>query len=805
MKCILLLFACLLSLPAEAEEAWQFEVDRAVLLWGDGRQLAPVEAGLLPEAQAEASTGPSIEVEALAPNQWRVMRRDAPGAGLQWDRVLSVDAVPTGSGRPLNYYSTIEWRPRFVEGGRGWAARGAGDIVLVLGEGALIVAIDAATGLVRWQVNHIWEYVRAQEPPPNFNMEMRRVRGRGERARLLEEARVVVGPLVVPNEEGGYRVFVGVTEARRHETATPIHESRVYELSAWGSVDAVVRLPRALATDSGQSHEGGVLLQMEEGALARIEPSFQQRGGWRGSGGTDRVVRTAWYVEPTSPAPVETWPSPRVLSNPDAWLRTAGLPSTIAVAGPHLVQARAGAHADKPDDGAWTFPLRRLHVGTRQFVDVDLRVPFRGTVPPPQTNFSAGNVEDGPKQYDAFTRHEAWLEDISIHEGHLALDVRMKGGAEYRWRFALPDVKTQPDGPSAEFLPPAAPLLAEDPTPPVAVPTLEELVRPGWPEPRVMDPDALVAPFAVPERAAIERLVALALAPSPLQRAALRAIRDLPPEASDLLPLGDLAALFQGMERVGMVLDYELVLRLADEAPQAARLCFAEIQLRTHDHSTRLESSGALHRLGEKGRELLYRAELDEVRNSNETWLGGFAGPGDDDAPELHQEWWRKMRKHLQDADPRLRAAAAWQLAADVNPDAREGTFESTQALLRSAYIPVRSAGAELAGGLARDGRTDGVVLARSLSQALDTPDLDVVGKCLDALGDLGAGARAETAAIHRVVRSGNPENRPTALYVLGSVASPDDAPTIALLEEYVASEDPELAEAAKHALERLR
>lgn len=809
VRSIPVLCILLMALPAVAEEDWTFDAPRAVLVWDDGTRLSPEEAG--PRrgdwGPAGSAAARSIRVQDLAPNAWRVARHDeATGAEL-WARELYVDAVPAGSGRRRTYLSAIAWHPSPTHPGSDSYELVGGDLVLSLGGGALIVAVDLPTGLVRWQVAHVAEYVRSQEDPPNYLMHMARVRGRGERSRLLELARVTAGPVVV-EWEGSYRVFVGVTEDRERETATPIPESRVYEIDGWGEVISVIRLPRALVMNGAVAMEGGALFSLGGGALVRVEPSYQREGGFRGAGGTDRVGRIAWYVEPASEPPPELLLGGPPGDGPHAWLQSRWVPDGVAVCGPYVVQVRAGARLDKAKNGHWTFPLRRFDARTGQFKDMELRVPARGTVPPPTTNFARTTWPDGAQSFDVFTRHEAWLDAVEEVGGRLAIELHTRRGGEWRWTFAIPGVPQPERDPAARPPMPTNVLPTEDPPLRQEPATLDDATRAGWPEVRVTDPDALVAPLAVPDRERVERLAAIALAgPSSVWRASLRVLGELPEEAASLVPAESLPRLVQLLLAHGTLrIDNPLWERLRREAPEAALLVLASMRMESPSQTTQIDAEAALRSLGDAAREIRFRTWIDRERHRNDTFLWKWLLREKDSlSPEERQATWARLRELLRDADPRARAAAATALSADRDPAARAGTLELAKVMLRSAHIEVRVGGAVLAAAHIADGHEQAVTLAAALGEALQTPHSLVVGECLSALQELGPRARSQVEAVRGVVRRGPRDGRARALGVLAFLAAPDDAETLRLLEEYTESPDAELATAATSALQRLR
>lgn len=808
MRWIAALCLLLVSLPAVAEEGWRFDPTFVELRWADDRTLRPEEGGAPSKTDEATPIEPvsPVQIVAEAPNLWRVERR-LPGAeGVAWSRTLHVDGVPPISGRMPSYVSAIAWHPQPTRTTRPSHPSHAGDMILSLGQGALITALDLRTGLVRWQLTHVWEFVRSRESPPNFVMRILRVRQPGERSRLLRDARVVAGPVVVPGEEEGYRVFVGVTEARRTETATPIEASRIYEIGSGGGLVSVTRLPRPLTADGMVAVDGGVLVQMDGGCVARFEPSEQSSGGWRGRGGTDWIGRMPWYVEP---------PTPKRRAddseNDEVWLTTEGEPSSGAAIGPYLVRAAAGACADQPSDGHWIFPLRRLDTRTGRYMQFELRLRFKGRIPPPEVNFSKSSTEDGTERYEAFTPHEAQLVDIAASEGRLALTVGTANGAQHRWLFALPDVPPRSEGDESATLPDAVTLEVSDP------PRAAESDRgvaprgPGWPEVRVMDPKTLLEDPEGRDALYFARLADLAMGErSALRQRAIAVIAELEAESVALLPIEALPDLLVPLAMEGY--DHSLSLlveRLLKEDPDAAAAALARVLLRTHDYSTSDSFAQTLALMGPRGFERLIEIWRDRALNpdafdAHRTWWARTFTDETDDPREAREAYWAALRTRLRDVDPQVRAAAAEELCSTKRAEARVGALEVAEELLLSAHVRVRRAGARLAVDCLRDGQVGTASLARALGRALETPDLDVVDGCLWALRLLGRQARTEIPALLKLALAGAPQNRRFAIQVLGFVARPTDNEVVTFLEGCLNHEDDLLRSVAAHALNRL-
>ena len=230
---------------------------------------------------------------------------------------------------------------------RGGAITYRGDhLLLLLPDSQDLLCVHRPTGEEEWRVARVWEFERRYPGSQTFHLTLSRAKDPALKAALATRCRVTAGPVTAPWADT-WHAFV-VVERGHPESPPggrgPLPEPRVYEIDARGDVVAVTTLPRPVVAHGCLEVDGGVLLDLGAAGVARVEPSPQREAGlcWGGAGGTDLVVRLAWWREPS---PFES---------PPAWLATGAAAQPLALAG--IGRLAAGRRRVRPRAGRPRLP-----------------------------------------------------------------------------------------------------------------------------------------------------------------------------------------------------------------------------------------------------------------------------------------------------------------------------------------------------------------------------------------------------------------------------------------------------------------
>ena len=800
--CLLMIVLCWIMPSALAEE-WKLDPERAVLLWEDEAHEPANTHDVREASDAHPVDGTILEVgtEQIRIAQgsvgvWTVTRESVGADAPAWSRTLSVPAVPLASrGRPAQ---------RITIARRGLEGREA-DVIVMLGSGALIAALDARTGLVRWEVPYVWELQRYMAPPPMGTIGFRRVRRKGARARLLNDANLAFGPIAVPAKDGAYRVFAGVTVSRRHETGTALPESRVYEIDSGGNTMASVQMPVPLVDDGAIAVVEGLVVHMVDGVVARIEPSFQEVAGWRGWESTRRFARIAWLVSPPrrGAGGSETGAAS---GGPPPWLTVPAGLEALALQGTRLVAGEPQARLDRSTNGMWTFPLRLLDTNTGMPGRATLRIPVVGTVPAPSTNYAATHEDGGLTRYRSRVSYAARVSKLTSDGDRLAIELETTPGQRVVCVFVLPGARSasRAEGP----LPASAQVKSIDRVRDRPAESLTGFLTDGWPWRRPHAPAAMFEADLPGTGTRMERLAALvATLPASLHEPAINALtlEGEWAEVQTALSLERRAALVREMVASDGWDWLALLGPIIEEAPELAFPILSDIAAYPSGQIDRNGALVALWQLGESGQARVWRAWREHARDraGEVRDLGTF---GDDHESRISAQpaWHARLRGALDDADPYIRGTAAMELANLEDARARRGLADQVAVSLRSGFLFARRAAAQLAWQLTRDDPAAAAKLAPILVEAIEVSDAVTLDWCCGGLEKLGGRARGQLGALMARVAHAAGDRRVRLLPVLVEICAPEDADVAALLARDVEHSDASVAKTAAWCLKRL-
>src|SRR5262249_45576955 len=122
----------------------------------------------------------------------------------------------------------------------------------------------------------------------------------------------------------------------------------------------------------------GVVWKCQDEAFIRLAASKDGGEPGCGPGGSDLLSSIPWM---------------RRLNRmqPHAWLRTGPAGDATAFGKTHTFCLPSGGYVARPDDSVYHFPLSAVDLQTGDERRCVLHVPFKGKVPPPKTNNSAGS------------------------------------------------------------------------------------------------------------------------------------------------------------------------------------------------------------------------------------------------------------------------------------------------------------------------------------------------------------------------------------------------------------------------------
>lgn len=286
----------------------------------------------------------------------------------------------------------------------------AGDsLVVCAGPLEDVLVLAAADGKERARLERAWEFRPGQPDPPALPTPSPPRRadppgGAGAKEDGGPRSRILAGPVVVPHRErpeygdgavDTFRVFVA-TAVDLHDIDGYAMDGYLLELDASLAPLAMSPLPRLPAGTLRIEGSASADFRLEGGGILRATPSFQRDVHGSKEMGTGRRIRISLLHEP----------APAFL---DGYMTTGGLGAFFADERGMLTASAGGRIASK-NSGEMELPLEVFDFAGRGERRALLRLPIRGPVPRPETNYS-----------ESFPRGEGGTSRIESKDPHIAV------------------------------------------------------------------------------------------------------------------------------------------------------------------------------------------------------------------------------------------------------------------------------------------------------------------------------------------------------------------------------------------------
>ncbi len=158
----------------------------------------------------------------------------------------------------------------------------------------------------------------------------------------------------------------------------------------------------------------GIVWACEGGAFAKVEVSrHRDIGIGMGPGGPDLLCRIDWYRH-LSP------------EEPDAWLMAAPAGDPLAFGEEFAFRVCAGGYVKEPEAGVYHFPLSLIDLKTGVDRTLVLRVPFKGKLPKPETNFSHSQSSGGKNRWRTLGPHILAITWLQVEGKRLRVTLGME-------------------------------------------------------------------------------------------------------------------------------------------------------------------------------------------------------------------------------------------------------------------------------------------------------------------------------------------------------------------------------------------
>jgi hypothetical protein len=171
-----------------------------------------------------------------------------------------------------------------------------------------------------------------------------------------------------------HHIFVAIAKGPNSWNWGYLSDCIVYDLSAEGSVEEMVSLPRMVDGAEFSMVPDGLVWGCHKGALVKLGVSNERQWGM-GPGGPDLLCAIDWYRQ---------FPEMKL----DGWLTAGKVRDVIAFDAGHAFRAVAGGYVAKKDEKIYRFPVSVVDLKEGIESAAVLAVPFKGKLKLPETNVS---------------------------------------------------------------------------------------------------------------------------------------------------------------------------------------------------------------------------------------------------------------------------------------------------------------------------------------------------------------------------------------------------------------------------------
>jgi|GEM_PF-5299369 len=295
------------------------------------------------------------------------------------------------------------------------------EILVCAGPVQDLLCLEKKTGKVSWKLERIWEFERGFIGPSVWSHFMKRA---GESP--FEEAAkpqpkikpaadpeiygsIIGGPIVVEqNRESEDTEKVIYLAVSRGKGPFPnyLSECQVYEIRS-GRVQGVVTLPRLVRGGKYKVSDGGLVWACQNGSMVRFPVAEIERPTfWGGPGGHDCIVEIEWFSQ-------ARFPKKRV------WMTTERVADFTTFADGIAALVPSGGYVPQPTSQVFHFPLAVARLNSGQFQYLEIKVPFEGSMPEPETNYSSFPWDDGKTAWKTLTPYQLAITGLEISKNRL--------------------------------------------------------------------------------------------------------------------------------------------------------------------------------------------------------------------------------------------------------------------------------------------------------------------------------------------------------------------------------------------------
>jgi hypothetical protein len=304
-----------------------------------------------------------------------------------WTKTFPVSAL---RGRPGVYL----WSPRRPNYASSTLQQLAwlGDRLLVCAEAVQpILCLSRESGTTIWQIERPWEFERGFTGPSvwrhhlgrfgrsSFDLDERPLK---EERKVFDErfqCAIVGGPIVVPRRAadggGSYSIFLAISKGPASHLGGYVSDCVLHEFDADGEPLAILKLPQMVRGGDFALHDGGFVWHGQNETFANFAITRLHGFDGDGPGGRDCLARMLWSKQ------IEA-------DEPPGWLIAGKAADPVAFGRAFAYCQPLGGLIAAQDKAVYDFPLVAVELASGRQHPVVLRVPFKGKVSPPDSNFS---------------------------------------------------------------------------------------------------------------------------------------------------------------------------------------------------------------------------------------------------------------------------------------------------------------------------------------------------------------------------------------------------------------------------------
>lgn len=280
-----------------------------------------------------------------------------------------------------------------------------------------VYCLDPFIGTEIWRLDRVWEFQRGFIGPSvwqhyigrfgideTFHSEKDKVdEARSSFDRQFQCA-LIGGPITVPLKfsrgADTHSIFLAVAKGPARQWAVYLSDCVLYEFGDDGKPVSMGTLPQVVDGSQYCVRGSDVIWKCQNDTFVKVSPTRRTRRMSMGPGGSDCTLNLAWFRR-------------LQYEDPKVWFIAGKGRDPVTFADNYAFCLPGGGYILHNEDSQYCFPIAAVDLSTGLDSILTVRVPFKGSLPLPESNMSTETLADGTESHHALSWHLLTITDLA--------------------------------------------------------------------------------------------------------------------------------------------------------------------------------------------------------------------------------------------------------------------------------------------------------------------------------------------------------------------------------------------------------